>query len=341
MAVRAQSVDCGLDARRLAGHHEDVDVQRMLERCRRDQWSADDLDWSQTPRAMKREDEIAVVQYFTDMTGIEQLAGALFREQQRRVKDPTLREIFATFVVDEERHAVVARRLARFYDVHGYREYRQSAALTRFFPHFVRAVSLLGDDVANAYILGGELILDIALLRSLDDYVDDGMSAQAMRLVNRDESRHIAIDYHMAEYYASEAYLTAAASRRTALHERAAAWWAWASVLFDAKPFFRDVFFVPMQRLDAEGTRMREAFRRMEVLTAKQAAAGSPFARFVKSSKDVYNHPIAGRIFGGLASRALGVEREFMVLLASEAEVARARTMTFDELAREALAAKD
>jgi hypothetical protein len=313
----------------------------MLEMCRRDQWSADDLDWSQTPRAMGREDEIAIVQYFTDMTGIERLAGALFREQKRRVKDRALREVFATFVVDEERHSEVAKRLARFYDVHRYREYRQSAALTKFFPHFIRAVSLLGDDVANAYILGGELILDIALLRSIDDYVDDGMSTQAMRLINRDESRHIAIDYHMAEYYASEAYLTVAASRTTTLRARAAAWWTFANVLFHAKPFFRDVFFVPMRRLDTAGTRMREAFRRMEVLTAKQAAAGSPFARFVKSTKDIYNHPVAGRVFGGLASRVLGLEPEFMVLLASDADVARARAMTFEELAREALAAKE
>jgi hypothetical protein len=313
----------------------------MLEMCRRDQWDAGDLDWDQTPRSMDRDDEIAIVQYFTDMTGIELLAGALFREQHRRVKDATLREIFATFVVDEERHSEVASRLARFYDVHHYRTYRQSPALTKFFPHFLRAVSLLADDVANAYILGGELILDIALLRSIDDFVDDGMSAQAMRLINRDESRHIAIDYHMAGYYASAGYVTGTESRTKPLGERAAGWWTFANVLFYGKPFFRDVFFAPMRRLDAAGTRMKEAFRRMEILTAKQAAAGSPFARFVKSAKDVYNHPVAGRVFGGLAARALGMDREFMTVLASEADIARASAMTFDDLAREALGAKE
>jgi hypothetical protein len=317
-----------------------MDLVRMAQMCRRDQWDVGDLDWGQTPRAMDRDDEIAIVQYFTDMAGIELLAGGLFREQQRRAKDATLREIFATFVVDEERHSEVAGRLARFYDVHGYREYRQSAALTKFFPHFLRAVSLLGDDIANAYILGGELILDIALLRSIDDYVDDAMSAQAMRLINRDESRHIAIDYHMAEQYASAEYLAAAAYRTTSVRARAAAWWTFANVLFHAKPFFHDVFFEPMRRLDPAGTRMKEAFRRMEILTAKQAAAGSPFARFVKSTKDLYNHPVAGRVFGGLASRALGLDREFMVLLATDADVERGNAMTYDDLAREALGAK-
>ena len=54
----------------------------------------------------------------------------------------------------------------------------------------------LSDDVANVKITVGELILDIALLRSINDHVPTtAMSDQAMRLVNRDESRHIAIDY--------------------------------------------------------------------------------------------------------------------------------------------------
>lgn len=313
----------------------------MLEMCRRDQWSATDLDWSQAPREMGRDDEMAIVQYFTDMAGIELLAGALFREQERRVASPVLREIFRTFVIDEERHSEVARRLARFYDVHKYREYRQSPALTKFFHHFIRAVSRLGNEVANAYILGGELILDIALLRSIDDYVDDAMSAQAMRLINRDESRHIAIDYHMAEYYVSEEYLAAGASRTSPLGSRVAAWWTFANLLFHAKPFFRDVFFEPMRRLDEDGARMREAFRRMDLLTVKQAAAGAPFARFVKSTKEIYSRPIVGRVFGGLAARVLGLDHEFMVRLASDADLARTHGMTYDDLAQEALAVKE
>jgi hypothetical protein len=144
----------------------------------------------------------------------------------------------------------------------------------------------------------------------------------------------------MAEYYASEEYLAAGGSAATPLGVRAAAWWTFANVLFHAKPFFRDVFFEPMRRLDANGARMREAFRRMDLLTAKQAAAGAPFARFVKSTKDLYSRPMVGRVFGGLAARVLGLDHEFMVRLASEAELARAHGMTYDDLAQEALAAK-
>ena len=185
----------------------------MLDRCRALQWQPSDLDWSQRPRPLPEADETAIVQLFTDMAGIERLAGALFHEQRRRAEDPTLAAIFETFVADEVRHAQVAQLLADFYDVHQYRVYQQSPHLGRFTGAFVDAVRYLSDDVANAYITVGELILDIALLRSINDYVHDPMSDQAMRLINRDESRHIAIDYAMVEHYASDAYERRLAAR--------------------------------------------------------------------------------------------------------------------------------
>src|SRR5580704_11740413 len=115
----------------------------MLERCRRDQWSPSDLDWSAKPRAMSPERERAIVQLFTDMAGIERLAGALFHEQQKRATDPTLRAIFESFVGDEIRHAQVAQMLADHYDVHHYRIYRTNPSLERFIPCFLDAIRLL------------------------------------------------------------------------------------------------------------------------------------------------------------------------------------------------------
>ncbi len=135
-----------------------MDLTRMLERCRRDQWSVHDIDLSKPPRALSEEDEIAVCQLFTDMAVIERLAGALFREQARRTDDDTLRAIFETFVVDEVRHAQMAQMLADHYDRRSLRVYRPSRALTRFFDHFTTAVTELEDDVANTYITAGELI---------------------------------------------------------------------------------------------------------------------------------------------------------------------------------------
>ncbi len=314
----------------------------MLEKCRRDQWSPRDLDWARSPRTLDEADEIAIVQYFTDMAGIERLAGALFREQVKRTADrPTLQAIFKSFVVDEERHAVVAERLAKFYDVHHYRDYRMNESLAKFTPHFIDAIRHLSDDVANAYVTAGEIILDVALLRSIDDYVQDEMSAQAMHLINRDESRHIAIDFHMVEFYASSAYDEKLRQRPAAtLGQQLRGLWSFANVLYHAAPFFRAVIFQPMDHVDPTGRRIREAFKRIQLISQKPGVVERPFARFMKALQDLFNHPIAGPLVGRVVARIAGLPPRFMERLYTEEEARRTQGMTFDALADEALALK-
>ena len=116
-----------------------MDLDRMLKMCRRHQWAIDDLDWDIEPRALSREDEIAVCQYFKDMSGIELLAGELFAVQRDQVDDPRLQEIFESFVEDEKRHSEVAQRLCDHYDVHGYQRYELNPHLERFSGPFVEA----------------------------------------------------------------------------------------------------------------------------------------------------------------------------------------------------------
>jgi len=319
-----------------------VDLDRMLEKCRREQWRVTDLNWNVAPRAMSRTDEIAVVQYFTDMAGIERLAGMLFAEQRRRVTDPVLKEIFSTFIVDEERHAQTAERLADHYNVHGYQRYEANEHLQRFRPHFLTMISRVSAEVANVYITTGEMFLDIALLRSIDDFVDDTMSNEAMTLINRDESRHIAIDFHMLEYYSSERHRKALADApRQSWRERIDDARTFGSMLYYASPFFRDVFFTPMDMCDPSGKRMRQAFKRIQLVASKPSVAARPFTRFFHSLQMIFNHPIAGRVLGGAALRLAGVDPRVMVELYTEAEKRRAAKMSFEELAQDALAAKN
>ena len=318
-----------------------MDLQRMLRMCHEGQWKVGDFDFSRRPRPISPEDEMNVVQYFTDMAQIERLAGALFVEQERRATDPVLKAIFGTFVVDEMRHSHVAQMLADHYDVRRLKVYRTSTSLERFFPAFVDAIRHLSDDVANAYITSGELVLDIALLRSINDFVDDPLSAQAMELINRDESRHIAIDYYMVGYYASEEYR---ARRRDAprksLAEQAAGARAFATMTRWGRPFFRDVFFAPMSRVDPTGVRLREAFKRMQLLGAKPGIGELPLAKFWNTMMDVYNHPRAGKRMKGVIASIVGTEPELIERLASEEELSRAAKMSFEDLAAEALEAK-
>jgi hypothetical protein len=315
-----------------------MDLTRMLEKCVRDQWSINDLDWSLSPPHLPRDKEEAVVQYFIDMAGIELLAGALFEVQRDKTKDPTLKKIFSTFVADEKRHSAVAARLAQHYDVHHYREYNESSSLTRFRPHFLALVRESSPEIANAYITSGELILDIALLRSLDDYVADEMSHRAMHLINRDESRHIAIDFHMTEKYASDEYW--ADRRRPTMRELARGMRYLATMMWHARPFLNEVFLTPMDRTDPSGHRISEAFKRIQLIMRKPTVARQPFSRFMIGAQNLYNHPVIGKLFGPLLLRALGAEDRAARFLFTREELERSQRMSFEELAEEAVAVK-
>ena len=313
----------------------------MLDKCIRDQWSIDDLDWSIPPPAMSRDKEQAVVQYFVDMAGIELLAMALFEVQRKSVSDPTLRKIFSTFVADERRHAAVAARLAKHYDVHHYRDYVESESLAKFKPHFLRLVRQTSPEIANAYITSGELILDVALLRSLDDYVDDEMSHRAMHLINRDESRHIAIDFHMTELYASDDYLAEVRKRpRPTVRQLATGVRVLATMMWYAKPFLQEVFLYPMDRTDPSGRRIREAFKRIQLVMRKPTVARLPFSRMMLAMQNAYNHPVLGKVFGPILLRGLGAEDRAAKILFTPDELARSNRQTFDEMAEEAVQAK-
>ncbi len=313
----------------------------MLDKCRRDQWSIDDLDWSLAPPALPRDKEEAVVQAFTDMAGIELLAGALFEVQREKTTDPTLKKIFSTFVADEKRHSAVSARLASHYDVHHYREYKESPALTAFRPHFLRLVRNTSPEIANAYITSGELILDVALLRSLDDYVADDMSHRAMHLINRDESRHIAVDFHMTEYYCSDEYLEILRARPKLPKRKLVRMLGnLATMMWFVRPFLQQVFLTPMDRTDPTGRRIEEAFKRIQLVLRKPTVRRSPCSQLMLKFQDLYNHPVIGKVFGRVLLRLLGADERAAKILFTQDELERTMAMSFDELAEDAISVK-
>lgn len=315
-----------------------MDLLRMLEKCHRDQWRISDLDFSQRPRPMTKNEEIAICQYFTNMAGIERLAGALFKEQRLRTDDQTLKKIFATFERDELRHSNVAQLLAEHYDVHHYQDYEPNRHLVKFAPAFVHAIRFLTPEIANVYITTGEIVLDVALLRSLNDFVNDALSDQAMTLINRDESRHIAVDFHMIEYYSSDEYLDDLEKMpRSSLLTQAEGWAALLKMLFHARPFLKAVFFEPMELVDPTGKRLREAFKRIQLVGTKPRVRKRPFVRFMLAMQDLFNHPILGLLFGRTLIRIVGVDPQVMRQLYDEDEARQARAASFDALAEQTL----
>jgi hypothetical protein len=171
--------------------------------------------------------------------------------------------------------------------------------------------------------------------------VDDHACRQAMRLINRDESRHIAIDYYMVGYYASAEYQQRARAhpRRSAL-EWARASAAFARVLFRAAPFVREIFIQPLAMVDPSNRHMREAFKRIQLLGRKPEVGRRPFARFLRALQLGYDTPVIGTVFGKVLTRIAGVPGDALTRHYDADEASRAARMSYDELAREALALK-
>jgi hypothetical protein len=161
-----------------------------------------------------------------------------------------------------------------------------------------------------------------------------------MHLINRDESRHIAIDFHMTEHYASDEHVAVVRARKRSLPEALAGARAVATMMWFAKPFLAEVFLAPMDRTDPSGKRIAEAFKRVQLLMRKPTVARQPFSRFMLAMQNAYNHPILGKLLGPVLLRALGADPRAARFLFTPEELARSRGQTFDEMAEDALAAK-
>ena len=127
----------------------------------------------------------------------------------------------------------------------------------------------------------------------------------------------------------------------TLRRSRFAAWRrvAFASMLYYGQPFFRDVFFEPMERVDPTGTRLREAFKRLQLLGAKPATMNTWFGTFMRTLELGYNDPRIRKVAGPAIGRIVGVG-DFLQHMYTDEEGVRAATMSYDELADEALGVK-
>jgi hypothetical protein len=95
-----------------------------------------------------------------------------------------------------------------------------------------------------------------------------------------------------------------------------------------------------MQRVDPTGRRLREAIKRMQMLGSKPGLDALPLMRFWSTMMDLYNHPRTGKRAKAAIAAIVGSEPELMERLVDDADVRRAQSMSFEELAEDALSAK-
>jgi hypothetical protein len=183
----------------------DLDLDRMLESVQAGQWSLDDLDWSQ-PLAgaealdgrTRREAGRALV--FT--ARLERQAARIFTLAAEHADDPRAAAIYHWFAIDERRHADAEVRLAARYGVGEHDLPRPlDWAMRVLESHFDS-----GDhpnpalhEMTSASIILFELALDSLLIPSLKDLTEDALQARVFRLIDLDESRHLAMDYWLLD----------------------------------------------------------------------------------------------------------------------------------------------
>lgn len=249
-----------------------LDPVKMLERCKNGQWDIDDFDWDKTPEVeLNQEDEIRVVQLYLNMSYIELLAGDLFKALRDRMEDPILKEIYHWCYMDELRHSEASARLAKYFDQNHYKLYTPNIAMLKFIPHFTNAVRTLNPAIANMFILTGELILDIALLRGLNNYVDDPQSRAVVERINSDESRHLAMDFFMAEYCSENNMSIKTGKVKKGIFNPDLR-----GITLFGPSFFNEVFFRPMEVLDPDNEQMQSVARRLRRFNLREEVQKNP-----------------------------------------------------------------
>jgi hypothetical protein len=184
----------------------DLDLDSMLEKCQRLQWSTRDLDWDAPGKdAVSEAQAHALAGFMGDLYWIESTAAIVFSAMGGSTRAPNLRAIFESFAIDEQRHADAELLLMRRWGIVAKNEVPAPNSNTRnLICALERVAHRVHPAVYSAIIPFTELVLDGALVKHLDVTVTDPLCAEVFRRINADEARHLAVDFYMLEQYGGE-----------------------------------------------------------------------------------------------------------------------------------------
>jgi hypothetical protein len=182
----------------------------MLEKCERLQWSVGDFDWDSpgADRVSEAQGQ-ALSGFMTDLYWIESIAAIVFESMASGTKDPVLSSIFASFAKDEQRHADAELELMRRWKIVRKNEIPSpNVNAKNLLRAMDQAAGRVHPAIYSAIIPFTELVLDGALVKHLDDQIEDPLSAHVFRKINADEARHLAVDFHVLELYGTTPVVT-------------------------------------------------------------------------------------------------------------------------------------
>lgn len=178
-----------------------MNLETMLTKCERLQWSLSDIDWDGPGRERVSAEQVRELRGFmADLVWIERLGSMVFAAMAGQARDQTLAAILRSFAADEQRHADAELGLMVRWGMlpaGGTPELNPNARRAlRFLEKHAHEVPL---SVFAAVLPMFEIALDGALLQFLTGYVDDPVCQTVFERVNADEARHLAIDFYMLE----------------------------------------------------------------------------------------------------------------------------------------------
>ena len=181
-----------------------MDLIRMRQACEDYQWSLDDVDWA-GPGCADRETARSLEGFLSDVVWVEYVAEPIFEEMANHSVDPNLQAIYRSFSADERRHADAELKLMQRWGLLNPGEMPTPNVNIRTLHHqLARHSAAVHPSILVAIMPMLELLLDGALIRFLMEATDDPVMHSAFARINKDESRHLAVDFYMLQADAEE-----------------------------------------------------------------------------------------------------------------------------------------
>ncbi len=182
-----------------------ANVRNILEISKKSKWSLEDFNWEQ-PLSDDLDDKTKkdLGTAFLYISGIERLGAAAFRIHAKNVDNKDAAKLFEIFAEDEERHADAELAMAKRLGVQ-WKDLPWSAR--RVFKLLQKDIESLPDkeigrwlhNVNCSSIMFFEFGLDAIVLPVLKEMTNDKLQNQVWEKIDKDESRHLAMDYWLIE----------------------------------------------------------------------------------------------------------------------------------------------
>ena len=177
-----------------------IDLEKMLEKVKNTQWTLSDIDWNAPGRELVTAEQWPKLKEFmADLMWIEHVGARGFAAMSKKAPTQTLRDMYALFHAEEQRHANAEMALMKRWGMLDGDLPKPNTNLRLV----IKWLDRYADDIPF-YILGAvipmlEVALDGALCTFLLETVDDPVCHQAFELINGDEARHLGVGFSVME----------------------------------------------------------------------------------------------------------------------------------------------